>query len=335
GPEELVLLDNGEFALWQIDLELAENHPLVPRRTIIADIRDAVRLRTVFDAVRPELVFHAAALKHVPMVEANAIEGLLTNAEGTRLVADAARQAGARAMVLISTDKAVNPTSVMGASKRLAEMYCQGLDIAARKNAAGMRCITVRFGNVLGSTGSVVPLFQRQLERGGPLTVTHPDMQRYFMTVREAVGLVLQASVVGAGEGALPAAREGGVFVLDMGKPVKIVDLARQMIRLAGLRPEEDVEIRFTGLRPGEKLFEELFHGREPAVPTDYPGLLMATPRTADPAIVGRAIEEIASACRGGQVRLALATLARLVPEFEPNDGAAERAAIARVQTAP
>jgi FlaA1/EpsC-like NDP-sugar epimerase len=331
GPEELVLLDNGEFALWQIDLELAENHPLVPRRAIIADIRDAARLRDVLDGVRPELVFHAAALKHVPMVEANALEGLLTNAEGTRLVADAARQAGARAMVLISTDKAVNPTSVMGASKRLAEMYCQGLDIAARTSGSGMRCITVRFGNVLGSTGSVVPLFQRQLERGGPLTVTHPDMQRYFMTVREAVGLVLQASVVGESDAALPAAREGGVFVLDMGKPVKIVDLARQMIRLAGLRPDEDVEIRFTGLRPGEKLFEELFHGREPAVPTEYPGLLMATPRTADPAIVGRAIEEIASACRGGQVRLALATLARLVPEFERNDGAT----VARVQTAP
>jgi O-antigen biosynthesis protein WbqV len=238
------------------------------------------------------------------------------------------------AMVLISTDKAVNPTSVMGASKRLAEMYCQALDVAARKALAGtggtrtaenaMRCVTVRFGNVLGSTGSVVPLFQRQLERGGPLTVTHPDMQRYFMTVREAVGLVLQASVLGAADSALPATQEGGIFVLDMGKPVKIVDLARQMIRLAGLRPEQDVNIRFTGLRPGEKLYEELFHGKEPPVPTGYPGLLMATPRTADPAIVGRAIEEIAIACRDGQIRLALTLLGRLVPEFEHNvDGSA------------
>ena len=182
-----------------------------------------------------------------------------------------------------------------------------------------MRCITVRFGNVLGSTGSVVPLFQRQLERGGPLTVTHPDMQRYFMTVREAVGLVLQASVVGIGDAALPAGEEGGIFVLDMGEPVKIVDLARQMIRLAGLQPDEDVEIRFTGLRPGEKLYEELFHGKEPPVPTGYPGLLMATPRTADPAIVGRAIDEIAAACRGGQTRLALTLLGRLIPEFEHN----------------
>ena len=188
-------------------------------------------------------------------------------------VANAARQVGAIAMVLISTDKAVNPTSVMGASKRLAEMYCQALDVAARlagpaSAASAMRCVTVRFGNVLGSTGSVVPLFQRQLERGGPLTVTHPDMQRYFMTVREAVGLVLQASVLGASE----AVEDGGIFVLDMGAPVKIVDLARQMIRLAGLRPDQDVEIRFTGLRPGEKLYEELFHGREPPEPTGHPG---------------------------------------------------------------
>jgi O-antigen biosynthesis protein WbqV len=322
GPQTLVLLDNGEFALWQIDLELAEQYPAVPRVAVIADIREERRVRELFAEHRPDLVFHAAALKHVPMVEANPLEGLLTNAVGTRHVADAARQSGARAMVLISTDKAVNPSSVMGASKRLAEMYCQGLDIAARQaGPAAMRCVTVRFGNVLGSTGSVVPLFQRQLERGGPLTVTHPDMQRYFMTVPEAVGLVLQASVLGAAEAGV--AEDGGIFVLDMGEPVKIVDLARQMIRLAGLRPEVDVAIRFTGLRPGEKLFEELFHGREPPRPTTHPGLLMAAPRTADPAIVGRAIDEIATACRAGNARLALSLLGRVVPEFEHNAGAA------------
>ncbi len=329
GPEVLVLLDNGEYALWQIDLELGEILPGVPRQAVLADIRDAPRIRAIFEETRPDLVFHAAALKHVPMVESNPAEGLVTNAAGTRVVADAARAAGACAMVLISTDKAVNPTSVMGASKRLAEMYCQGLDMAARRGGGGMRCITVRFGNVLGSTGSVVPLFQRQLARGGPLTVTHPDMQRYFMTVREAVGLVLQASVVGSGEAQPEALREGGIFVLDMGQPVKIVDLARQMIRLAGLRPDTDVHVRFTGLRPGEKLMEELFHGREPPVPTATPGLLMATPRTADPAIVGRAIDEIAAACSGGQSRLALALLGRMVPEFAHNaDGslAASRA---------
>ncbi|WP_338664345.1 nucleoside-diphosphate sugar epimerase/dehydratase [Pararoseomonas sp. SCSIO 73927] len=334
GPANLTLLDHGEFALYEIDLELSETHPGVARRPVLADVRDEPRLRRLMEEIRPELVFHAAALKHVPMVENDPLEGLLTNALGTRLIADAARANGCRAMVFISTDKAVNPTSVMGASKRLAEMYCQALDMQARQGmtngGAGMRCVTVRFGNVLGSTGSVVPLFRRQLERGGPLTVTHPDMRRYFMTVREAVGLVLQASVIGAEDRAdqPPELKDGGIFVLDMGKPVKIVDLARRMIRLAGLQPEEEVEIRFTGLRPGEKLFEELFHGKEAPSPTEFPGLLVATPRTADAALVGRAIDEIASAARGGQGRLALAGLARLVPEFEhaPNTPAAGRA---------
>jgi O-antigen biosynthesis protein WbqV len=327
GPAQLTLLDHGEYVLYEIDLELRERHPDVPRRAVLADVRDEARIRRLFEEIRPELVFHAAALKHVPMVENDPLEGLLTNALGTRIVADAARAVGCRAMVFISTDKAVNPTSVMGASKRLAEMYCQALEREARQAGTGMRCVTVRFGNVLGSTGSVVPLFRRQLERGGPLTVTHPDMRRYFMTVREAVGLVLQASVVGAearapgpADGELERAlAEGGIFVLDMGKPVKIVELARRMIRLAGLRPEEDVEIRFTGLRPGEKLYEELFHGQEPPRPTAFPGLLVATPRTADPALVGRAIDEIAAACRTGSPRAALAQLARLVPEFSHN----------------
>jgi O-antigen biosynthesis protein WbqV len=321
-PAELVLLDHGEYALWRIDQELAEAAPAVARRAVIADVRDEARIRAVMERARPDLVFHAAALKHVPIVEANPLEGLLTNVAGTRHVADAARAAGATAMVLISTDKAVNPTSVMGASKRLAEMYCQGLDIAALQAGDGaMRCITVRFGNVLGSTGSVVPVFRRQLARGGPLTVTHPEMQRYFMTVREAVGLVLQASVVGTEAGG-KCMRQGGIFVLDMGEPVKIVELARTMIRLAGQRPDRDVAIRFTGLRPGEKLFEELFHGAEPPVATGHAGLLMAAPRTADPAIVARAIDELAAACRAGNAGLALAVLARMLPDFTHEGGA-------------
>ncbi len=345
-PGELVLLDNGEYALWSIEQELAETYPGAPRRTCIADVRDSARIEEVFAGFRPDLVFHAAALKHVPMGEENPTEDLLTNTVGTRHVADAARAAGARAMVLISTDKAVNPSSVMGASKRLAEMYCQALDMAAvREGDGAMRCVTVRFGNVLGSTGSVVPLFRRQLERGGPLTVTHPEMRRYFMTVREAVGLVLQASVLGIAGVAqagvsrtpqvnVPAAlqasvRRGGIFVLDMGEPVRIVDLARQMIRLAGLQPAEDggpdtppdvpgrIRIRFTGLRPGEKLYEELFHGSEPPTPTGHPGLLMATPRTTDAAAVGDAIARIAAACRAGQAAAALSLLGRMVPEFD------------------
>lgn len=327
GPARLTLLDASEYALWAIDLELGEA-AAVPRDAVIADVRDRARLDAVFAAHRPELVFHAAALKHVPLVEANPLEGLRTNALGTRNVADAARAAGVEAVVIVSTDKAVNPSSLMGASKRLAEMYCQGLhmaSVAAANGRAATRFFTVRFGNVLGSTGSVVPLFRRQLERGGPLTVTHPDMERYFMTVSEAVGLVLQASVVGLGRGAGVASdaemqrlAEGGIFVLDMGQPVKIDDLARQMIRLAGLRPDEDVRIVYTGLRPGEKLFEELFHGREPAVPTRFPGLLMAAPRTADPGSVGRAFDELEQRAAAGDAAGAIALVRRLVPEYLP-----------------
>ncbi len=315
-PSTLTLVDNGEYALWQIDLELGETHPDVPRHAVIADVRDGARLAEVFATARPDLVFHAAGLKHVPMMEANPAEALLTNALGTRLVADAAARAGTAAMVLISTDKAVNPTSWMGASKRLAEIYCQALD----SQGGGLRCVTVRFGNVLGSTGSVVPLFRRQLARGGPLTVTHPDMQRYFMTVPEAVSLVLQASVVGVEEG---VARAGGIFVLDMGKPVKIVDIARQIIRLAGLRPDVDVDVRFTGLRPGEKLNEELFHGQEPPAPTAHPGLLIATPRPVELAAIGDAITAIGAAARAGRMDVATALMAQLVPEFDHGDGTA------------
>ncbi|MDD2877226.1 MAG: nucleoside-diphosphate sugar epimerase/dehydratase [Acidiphilium sp.] len=317
GPANLVLLDSSEFALWQIDLEISELFPALPREAVIADVRDRARIEQVCGEVRPELVFHAAALKHVPIVEANPLEGLATNALGTRNVADAARAAGAVLMVLISTDKAVNPSSVMGASKRLAEMYAQGLDVAARRRKS-MKIVTVRFGNVLGSTGSVVPLFRRQLARGGPLTVTHPDMRRYFMTVREAVSLVLQASVVGASGAALPV-DGGGIFVLDMGEPVKIVDLARQMIRLAGLRPDADIAVQFTGLRPGEKLFEELFHGAEKPIETGFPGLLMAAPRVADAAIIGRALDEVGAIIGRGDVAAGLAIVQRLIPEFSPD----------------
>ncbi|WP_291298279.1 nucleoside-diphosphate sugar epimerase/dehydratase [Elioraea sp.] len=317
GPAHLTLVDNGEFALYAIDMEIAVAQPRLAREAVIMDIRDRERIAALFARSRPELVFHAAALKHVPLVEANPLEAILTNACGTRNVADAAVTVGAEAVVLISTDKAVNPTSVMGATKRLAEMYCQGLDLRTKDAASPTRFVTVRFGNVLGSTGSVVPLFQAQLARGGPLTVTHPDMVRYFMTTKEAVGLVLQAMATMIRGGSVAETVErGAIFVLDMGKQVRILDLAHKMIRLAGLRPDVDVKVQFTGLRPGEKLYEELFHGREELVPLAVPGLLVARPRVVDVQIVARAIDEAGAAARAGRDKPALALLSVMVPEF-------------------
>jgi len=311
-PAQLVLFEASEFNLYSIDLEIAESFPDLARRPVLGDVRDAARVGGIMAELRPELVFHAAALKHVPMVEYNPDEGVLTNAVGTRIVADACREAGVRLMVQISTDKAVNPTNVMGASKRMAEMYTQSLDLEGLKDG-GTRFVTVRFGNVLGSTGSVVPLFQKQLATGGPLTVTHPDMTRYFMTVREAVELVLQASAFGLER----QESRGKIFVLDMGEPVKIVHLARQMIRLAGLRPDHDVRIVFTGLRPGEKLFEEIFHGAEPPLPTERRGILVAAPRSVDAEELGVALSDAEAACRAHAIERVLAIVRRLVPEYQ------------------
>ncbi|MEO5374412.1 MAG: polysaccharide biosynthesis protein [Alphaproteobacteria bacterium] len=312
GPSRIALFENSEFNLYSIDMELGQRHPDLPRAALVGDVRDASRVSRVMADEKPELVFHAAALKHVPMVEANPFEGVRTNVFGTRIVADACQTNGVLAMVLISTDKAVNPTSVMGATKRIAEKYCQALDAPDSGPRTGTRFVTVRFGNVLGSTGSVVPLFQKQLAAGGPLTVTHPDIKRYFMTVREAVELVLQASALGASDDSY----RGRIFVLDMGEPVAIVDLARQMIRLAGLRPDVDIPITFTGLRPGEKLFEEIFHGAEPPVPTGCGGILVAAARATDLAFLSGRLGACAETCRtydGARIR---SLIRELVPEF-------------------
>ncbi len=314
GPARLILLDNSEYALYQIDLELSEAYPELAKIAYLGDVRDSARVAQVFAQEMPELVFHAAAFKHVPMVEANPNEGVLTNVIGTRILGDACVEAECTAMVLISTDKAVYPTSVMGATKRVAEMICQGLSL----RPGPTRFVTVRFGNVLGSTGSVVPLFQRQLARGGPLTVTHPDITRYFMTTREAVELVLQATASSPEEG-----EEGKIFVLDMGEPVKIVDLARQMIRLAGRQPDKDIAIKFTGLRPGEKLHEELFHDKEALVSTNIGGVMLASPRFIDYDLLRRQIIDLESAARKRDTALTLATIGHLVPEF--TNGAVER----------
>ena len=322
-PGRLTLLDNGEFALYGIEIELREQFPGLRPVPLLRDVRDRAQIDEVIATEKPEIVFHAAALKHLPMVEANPIEGVLTNVVGSRNVAEAARAYGTSLVVMISTDKAVNPASVMGATKRLAESFCQALDLyEARRRAPlshGTRYVTVRFGNVLGSTGSVVPLFQRQLAAGGPLTVTDPEVTRFFMTVREAVELVLQAS-------ALPSVKvapeeqgadaRGKIFVLDMGEPVKIVDLAQQMMRLAGLRPGRDVAIEFIGLRPGEKLHEELFHPAEPLIPTGNPAIRLAAPRTADYAMLARSIDELEENARARREERLLQLLARLVPEY-------------------
>ena len=323
GPARIALLDNGEYNLYRIDRELAERCPEVSRGAFLGDVRDAVRIGRLVADESPELVFHAAAFKHVPLGEANPNETVLNNALGTRVVAEACGAAGVGVMVLISTDKAVNPTSVMGASKRVAEMLCQASGVAEAGRDRPTRYVTVRFGNVLGSTGSVVPLFRRQLAAGGPLTVTHRDVRRYFMTTREAVALVLQASALPPDE----ASVGGGLFVLDMGEPVRIHDLARQMIRLAGQRPDRDVAIVFTGLRPGEKLDEELLHHSERLVPTACAGIMLAAPRLIDHGRLAPELDRLIKAAAGRNTAETLAILGRIVPEYSPAVSTGESAA--------
>jgi FlaA1/EpsC-like NDP-sugar epimerase len=261
-PSKLVLLESSEFALYQIDEELAQLAPTLARSCWAGDVRDAERVAEILAAEKPAVIFHAAAYKHVPLMEhVNAWQAVRTNALGTYTLARAAQKAGVEKFVMISTDKAVNPTNVMGASKRLAERLCRVLQASE-----GTRFVIVRFGNVLGSNGSVIPKFREQIAKGGPVTVTHPDIVRYFMTIPEAAQLVLQAGWMGQG---------GEIFVLDMGEPVKIVDLAREMIRLSGFS-EDDIQLEFSGLRPGEKLYEELLADDESTLPTPHPKLRVA-----------------------------------------------------------
>ena len=256
-PKLLLLLEQAENALFFIERELRRSFPKVAMENLICDITDKKRVEQIFEKFKPEVVIHAAAHKHVPLMENNCGEAIKNNIVGTKTVADAADKYGAGNFIMISTDKAVNPTSIMGSSKRVAEMYIQDLNRTSKTHF-----VTVRFGNVLGSNGSVVPIFKAQIAAGGPVTVTHPEMKRYFMTIPEASQLVLQASSMGKG---------GEIFVLDMGDPVKIVDLAKELITLSGFRPGEDIEIAFTGMRPGEKLFEELSIEGENMMPTRHP----------------------------------------------------------------
>ena len=318
-PAKLILLDHSEYNLYSIDREIAEHAPTVSRRAVLGDVRDQVFLDQVFCAEQPELVFHAAALKHVPLAESNLCEAVLTNVIGTRHVADASEAFGATAMVQISTDKAVNPSSLMGATKRLAESYCQALD--RKTTGAKTRYVTVRFGNVLGSTGSVVPLFQRQLARGGPLTVTHPEVARYFMTVREAVELILQASTLAIQSNGTvtntSAANAGQLYVLDMGEPILIQHLARQIIRLSGLRPDIDVGIEYIGLRAGEKLSEELFHEYETLEPTAHEAIRLANTRAIELPLLTQRLSELGNHADARRLQPTLGILCELVPEYK------------------
>lgn len=308
-PARLVLLDESEFNLYTIGQEMGGLETIPSRREVLCNVRDEAALQRIFSEERPDLVFHAAALKHVPMVEANTIEGVHTNVLGTRNVAEACAKYAVRAMVMISTDKAVNPHNVMGATKRWAEAYCQAMDLAE----GDTRFTAVRFGNVLGSNGSVVPLFQKQIMEGGPVTVTHPDITRFFMTIPEAVQLVLQASASGISA----HAPRGEVYVLDMGKPIKIVDLARQMIRLSGKQPDTDIKIEYVGLRPGEKLHEELVHEHESHTAFMAGGAAFAvSPRTIELAILRRQIGELARAVAAQDEDKVLRLIRSAVPEF-------------------
>jgi len=283
--------------------DLGYDSEIVP---LVADILDDERMRGIMQRFEPRLVFHAAAHKHVPMMEHQPAEAFRNNSLGTCKLADLCVSSGVERFVFISTDKAINPTSAMGATKRLAEIYLQSLQPTAGSRTKFM---AVRFGNVLGSSGSVIPTFKKQLTAGGPITVTHPEITRYFMTVHEAVGLVLQSATFGTG---------GEIFVLDMGKPIKIVDVARQLIELSGLEPDVDIEIKFTGLRPGEKLFEEINHNMENLVPTLHSKVFRfeAKPLTFETVCQGlQAIHEKAAGLDGNQFKL---EIQKLIPEYKP-----------------
>jgi FlaA1/EpsC-like NDP-sugar epimerase len=300
-PARVVILERSEFNLFEIERELRRHHPHLALEAVLGDVCDARTVESVMRRFEPSIVFHAAAYKHVPMLESQSRAGAHNNILGTRVVAAAADRHGCETFVLISTDKAVNPGNVMGATKRVAEMICQHL--ASRSKT---HFITVRFGNVLGSSGSVVPLFREQIARGGPVTVTHPEVTRYFMTIPEACQLILQAAAIGKG---------GEIFVLDMGEPVRIAYLAEQMVRLSGRQPGEEIEIVYSGLRPGEKLHEELFHSRERLTDTSHPKILLAASRPVDGERLEQALSTLERACQEGDEARVGDILRELVPE--------------------
>ncbi len=302
-PRKLILLENSEFNLYNVTNELKKlNESNIDVHSLLCSVRDINAVEKIFNDHKPNIVLHAAAYKHVPIIEDNIIEGVKTNIFGTKKIAEIAEKYKVEKFVMISTDKAVNPTSMMGVTKRSAEIFCQMLDANSTT-----QFITTRFGNVVDSAGSVVPLFREQISNGGPVTVTHKDITRYFMSIPEAVSLILQAASIGGG---------GEIFVLDMGKPIKIYDLARQMIRLSGNDPDEDIKIDVIGLRPGEKLYEELFHESEDYLGTKHPKILLAESRKVNWEQFSDQLECLAQACVENNLNQIIILLKEIIPEY-------------------
>ena len=306
-PKRLVLFERSEFNLYQIHLNLLELFPEVQVHAVIGDILNQNRVEQTLSRFMPEVVFHAAAYKHVPLMEMNPVEALWNNIHGTSIVARCAHTYGVRKFVMVSTDKAVKPTNIMGVSKRIAELICRGIGGTSKT-----KFVTVRFGNVLNSVGSVIPLFKSQIEKGGPVTVTHPDIYRYFMTIPESVQLIMQAGAMGKG---------GELFLLDMGEPVKILNLARDMISLSGLEPDKDIKITFTGLRPGEKLHEELLTDGEEVKSTLHEKIKVIDPESIEWPSLFLKIETLLESLRSGFSRDVLQKIKEIVPEFQPENG--------------
>ncbi|HBH06077.1 MAG TPA: polysaccharide biosynthesis protein [Flavobacteriales bacterium] len=301
-PEKIIMLDQAETPLYELELRMIDQYGRTSIEPVIGDITDAVRMRRLFELFKPQVVYHAAAYKHVPVMEENPSESIRTNVGGTKILVDLSDEFGVEDFVMISTDKAVNPTNVMGSSKRIAEIYAQV------KNAKSKtRYITTRFGNVLGSSGSVVPLFRKQIEDGGPVTVTHPEITRYFMTIQEACQLVLEAGMMGEG---------GEIFVFDMGQSVKILQLAEKMIKLSGMEPERDIKIKFTGLRPGEKLYEELLANDENTTKTHHPQIMIAKVREYGADSVMRLIDQLLESYASQNNFEIVRRMKTIVPEF-------------------
>ena len=309
-PQKMILLDNAESNLYEIEMEMLEAGFSQIIEVVICDIRNEERLNKVFKYFNPTVIYHAAAYKHVPMMENNPTEAIMVNVIGTRNLADLAIKNNVDYFVMVSTDKAVNPTNVMGASKRIAEIYCQSLNSLNKT-----KFITTRFGNVFDSNGSVIPRFRKQIENGGPLTVTHPDITRFFMTISEASQLVLEAGSMGNG---------GEVFVFDMGKPVKILDLAKKMIKLSGLELDRDIKITFSGLRPGEKLFEELLVTGENSIPTHHTKILIAKVISNDLEKIKLQLDELKAILANQNNFQLVKKMKEIVPEYISNNSVFE-----------